>query len=201
MKTNNILLSVLLVVSIILLLKLLTSYDESEYITSSIDNKKYLIRNLHTNERKNIETANTLAIVNQKVTLLIQELTGPNELYFVKYLRENFKGNPISEAALDHNQTSYTINKQAIHLCLRSRDHRQELYDINDIMYVVLHELGHMCNYSKDGEPIQGHGPEFKMKFRFLVNEAIKLGLYTYHDYTNNPKHYCGMKITSNIID
>jgi hypothetical protein len=201
MNTNNILFSLLLIVSIILLIKLFINYNESEYITSSVDNKKYLIRNLHTSDKKNIETANTLAIINQKVTLLINTLSTHNELYFIKHLRENFNGNAVSEAAIDHSQTSYTINKQSIHLCLRSRDHKQALYDINDLMYVVIHELGHMCNYTEKGEPIQGHGPEFKIKFRFLINEALKLGIYEYHDYSKSPKHYCGMKITSNIID
>lgn len=201
MNASPTILLILILVLVIWYLHIL--YDnESEYIVSSIDNKKYLIRNLMPNEAKNIETANTLAIINQKVLSLIAAISGPKELFFIKHLRENFgDGNRVSEAAIDHSQTSYTINKQSIHLCLRSRDQHQKLYDINDLMYVVIHELAHMCNYTEKGEPIQGHGPEFKLKFRFLINEAIKIGIYQYHDYNNSPKYYCGMKITSNILD
>lgn len=192
---------ILTIVCIVILVKLIIDYSESEYVTSTVNGKKYLVRNLDQDHSHNLETANTLAILNERCQLLIDTLSGPNEMYFVSFLRRNYKGNPISEAAIDHNQTSFTINKQNIHICIRSRDHKRQVYDINDLMYVVLHELGHMCNYTKNGDPIEGHGPEFKIKFRFLVNEAIKMNLYKYHDYTNNPKNYCGMKITSNIID
>ena len=67
-------------------------------------------------------------------------------------------------------------------------------------MYVVLHELAHLCNYTKNGHPILGHGPEFKFIFRFLVEEAIKLNVYKHTNYSLEPKEYCGIMITTSII-
>ena len=61
-------------------------------------------------------------------------------------------------------------------------------------MYVAIHELGHL--YTKD----IGHTPDFWKNFRLLLNIAVDLGLYTYTDYSKNPKKYCGLNITSSII-
>jgi predicted SprT family Zn-dependent metalloprotease len=87
-----------------------------------------------------------------------------------------------------------------MHICLRTRDKEENIYDINTLMYVVLHELSHLCNYDKYGNPIQGHGIEFKNIFRFLVEESIKLDIYTHVDYTINPKEYCGIMISTSIL-
>ena len=67
-------------------------------------------------------------------------------------------------------------------------------------MYVILHELAHMCNYDSRGVPIQGHGDEFKRIFRILVQESIDLNIYTYTDYRANPIEYCGMQLNSSIL-
>jgi predicted SprT family Zn-dependent metalloprotease len=71
---------------------------------------------------------------------------------------------------------------------------------MNLLIFVVLHELAHLCNYDKYGNPIIGHGFEFKHIFKFLVEEAIKIGIYTYTDYSKTNKEYCGIKITTNIF-
>ena len=56
-------------------------------------------------------------------------------------------------------------------------------------------------NYTEKGTPIQGHGPEFKMKFKYLADQAIKQKFLVYHDYAESPKKYCGMTITSHIMN
>ena len=67
-------------------------------------------------------------------------------------------------------------------------------------MYVVLHELSHLCNYDKSGNPIQGHGREFKYIFKFLVEESIKIDIYQHTNYAVQPKEYCGIIISSSIL-
>ena len=106
----------------------------------------------------------------------------------------------ISEGALDLRYTTYTIDKQDIHICLRTRDKFENIYDIDLLMYVVIHELAHLCNYDKNGSPIIGHGFEFKYIFKFLIEESIKIGIYKYTDYARNPKEYCGMQLSSSIL-
>ena len=95
---------------------------------------------------------------------------------------------------------SYTINKEEMHICLRTRDTNEDIYDMNLLMYVVLHELAHLCNYDKNGYAIQGHGEEFRMIFKFLVIESIKLNIYEYENYGEKPKEYCGIQISTNIL-
>ena len=43
-----------------------------------------------------------------------------------------------------------------------------------------------------------GHKPEFWENFRFLIEEAVKLKIYTPIDYKKTKQPYCGMDITDN---
>ena len=67
-------------------------------------------------------------------------------------------------------------------------------------MYVILHELAHLCNFNKYGIPINGHGSEFKKIFKALVKESINLQIYTYKNYNESPVEYCGIIINSHIL-
>ena len=85
------------------------------------------------------------------------------------------------------------VDKKNIHLCLRSRDEKREIYDINTLMYVVLHELAHVISTEI------GHGEEFKRIFKTLVQDAISIEIYKYVDYSKNNVDYCGMILKTNI--
>ena len=58
--------------------------------------------------------------------------------------------------------------------------------------FVVLHELAHIMTKSI------GHTKEFWNNFKFLLQNAADIGVYTPIDYKRKPKEYCGMKITDN---
>jgi hypothetical protein len=181
-------------------------YSESLYIQSTVDNNHYLIRRGRnkTSEYLN-ESADTLAEINRRITVLIEHLVikynnDDTKMYFIKKLKENYNSGILSEAAIDKRYTTYTIDKKDMHICLRTRDDHERLYDINLLMYVILHELAHLCNYTPFGEPIHGHGIEFKKIFRLLVQEGVNIGIYKYENYVSNPKNYCGMVISSSII-
>lgn len=182
------------------------SYSENRYIKSDIDGKIYLIRR-GTNKSdvflKN--SANTLALINANTMKLILHLESKyseddTKNYFIRKLKNNYTPYIISEAAIDPRYTTYTVDKKDMHICLRTRDKEERIYDINILMYVILHELSHLCNYNKQGNPIQGHGMEFKEIFKFLVEESIKVDIYKYSNYSIEPKEYCGIMISSSII-
>jgi hypothetical protein len=185
---------------------MVTTYSETLYINSEIDNKDYIIRRGHTKSEEFLKkSANALAEINVRVTKLIDHLEtkytkDPNRNYFIKKLKENYNSYILSEAAVDERYTTYTVDKQDMHVCLRTRDRSENLYDINLLMYVILHELAHLCNYDRLGNPIQGHGIEFKEIFKLLVIEAIKLNIYQYIDYSETPKEYCGIVISTTIL-
>lgn len=187
-------------------INMVTTYSETLYIQSDLDDKRYIIRRGYTkNERYLKESANTLAEINKRVTKLIDNLSSKfhndqTKNYFIKKLKENYNPYILSEAAIDERYTTYTVDKQDMHVCLRTRDQVENIYDINLLMYVILHELAHLCNYDNMGNAIQGHGIEFRNIFKLLVVEAIKLNLYEYDDYAENPKEYCGIVISTTIL-
>jgi len=203
MNTILIFITVILLVYFFVILK---QYNENTYVKSDIDHNNYLIRQSNTKGDDYLKTsANTLAEINKRITKLIDHLdtkyaNDGNKNYFIKKLKENYNSNVLSEAAIDNRYTTYTIDKQDMHICLRTRDDKENVYDINLLMYVILHELDHLCNYNPKGIPIQGHGNEFKDIFKLLVVESILLNIYTYVDYTTQPEEYCGIMISSTIL-
>jgi hypothetical protein len=61
-------------------------------------------------------------------------------------------------------------------------------------MFVTLHELAHV------GTDEIGHGKEFGEFFKFLLEQAIKVGVYNYTNYSNSPQEYCGINITKSPL-
>lgn len=196
-----------LLLVIYLVYNMIYVYSEIQYVTADLDGKTYMIRrgNNHTKTFFK-ESANTLAMINQRMEKLIDHLekdysSDSSKNYFIKKLRYNYNPYMISEAALDKRYTTYTVDKQDMHICLRTRNSEEKVYDMNTLMYVVLHESAHLANYSQDGTAIIGHGNEFKMVFKFLVEQSIKIGIYNYVDYANIPQEYCGLIMNSNILN
>lgn len=68
------------------------------------------------------------------------------------------------------------------------------LYDINLIMYVLLHELTHIINST------YGHEKNFKTIFKELVDNAIKIKIYKYKNYKESPQEYCEMELNTIVI-
>jgi len=181
-------------------------YSDISYIKSDIDDRTYMIRRGHNKSPIFFkQSANTLAEINKRVEKLIEHLEynfkNDNERnYFIRKLRKGYNPYMISEAEVDIRYTTYTVDKKDMHICLRTRDKEENIYDINILMYVVIHELAHLCNYSKSGDPILGHGNEFLMIFKFLVEESLKCNVYKYEDYNLNPQSYCGLILSSQIL-
>lgn len=182
------------------------SYSEILYIRSDVDNKFYIIRRGNTkNEAYLKESANALAKINERVIGLVEHLNKnfkdhDDKYYFINKLTKNYSQYILSEAAIDSRFTTYTIDKQEMHVCLRTRDTNEKVYNINLLMYVILHELAHLCNYDRNGIPIHGHGDEFRRIFKFLIIESIKIGVYDYENYYDDPKEYCGIVISTTVL-
>jgi predicted metal-dependent hydrolase len=172
---------------------------EVKYIRSTVDGKEYLVRvapNM-------VEAANMLAILNEKMTKLVKYLfdnkdTGDltdNKSAIIR-LKENYNGDAISESSISNKHTSYTINKgEKIVFCLRKKNETQELIDLNTVMFVAIHELGHVMSESI------GHNKEFWDNMTFLLVHAIKQCLYTEQNFGSTPMHYCGMVIRNSPLN
>ena len=182
---------------IILLVKLYTEqknnqkHREGLYIKSTIDNQEYFVKNTDDKE----EAANLIATLKNKLINFCQCLKKKYpEKDNVKRLIERFNSNNIEEG-MEDKYTSYSVNKgEKIVLCLRHRSGKLkgQLQDINTLMFVVLHELAHICSISYH------HTSEFYDNFAFLMKEAIDCGYYI---PITLPKKYCGLTITSSPLD
>jgi hypothetical protein len=184
---------VLFVLIVIVVLYLKKHYTEVDYVKSSIDGRTYLVQRLP--DRK--EAADTLAILNRDIQKLVKHLMAkyPHKEE-VRRLYENYNPDNVSEGSPFSGYTSYTINKgQKLILCIRQKDKSQTLIrDMNLLRYVVFHEAGH---YASKGI---GHTSEFWTNFKFILQEAVEIGLYKKTDYANNPQPYCGIKVSSSVI-
>ena len=182
------------------------NYTEVVYVESDLDKNKYIIRRGHAKSESYLkESANTLSEINSRVLKLIEYSKNkykydPSKNYIVRMLEKNYDPKILSEAAVDSRYTTFTVDKQDMHICLRTRDSSEKVYNINILMYVVLHELAHLCNYDRSGTPIHGHGKEFIEIFKTLVQDAINIGIYTYQNYSQSPQEYCGIMINTSIV-
>ena len=76
---------------------------------------------------------------------------------------------------------SYTINKRNVYLCLL--DEKGKYYNINTLVYVMLHECAHVKSKSV------GHTREFDRIFKNLLKKAERM---KYFDPKNKiPENYC----------
>jgi predicted metal-dependent hydrolase len=199
------LLKILLIILIIYFIyKVFFIFNENKSIRSQTDNNLYIIRRGNNKSNEYLQhSANILGIINLRILKLIQHLNNIktiNNTYWIDKLSSRYKYSILSEAAIDERYTTFTINKNDMHICLRTRDDKESVYDINILMYVIIHELAHLCNFDKYGNPIQGHGIEFKRIFKFLIEESINIGIYDYQNYNDKPVEYCGIIINTNIL-
>lgn len=184
---------VLFVLLVIAFIYVRNQYGEVEYVTSKVDNHRYLVLKLPEKQ----EAADTLANLTKDMIKLIKHLKAkyPEDPRVIR-LYDNFNPNNVSEGSPDSGYTSYTVNKgQKLVLCIRQKNKSKELIkDRNLLRYVLFHEAGH---YASKGI---GHNKEFWANFEFILKEAVEAGLYTVVDYAKNPQPYCGIKVTSSII-
>lgn len=163
------------------------------YVTSKLDGKAYLVRNLPDKQ----EAAELLANTRLKLVEVQKKLTihYPKDKRVIM-LNRRFKPEEMSESEPDSKYTSYTINKgEKIIYCLRSRDEEQRLVDPNVLLFVALHEMSHVMTVSID------HSAEFWENFRFVLANAIHWKIYTPQNFKDKPQEYCGTHITNSPLN
>jgi hypothetical protein len=160
-------------------------------VKSTVDSRVYKVRDLPDKQ----QAADLLARVRQKVAQLYSVIKEkfPDKPQIVQMVK-NFTPDPYRfvESTPDAEHTSYSVNKgEKIHMCLRQREGTNEkLVDENIMVFVALHELGHVIT------PTLGHGPDFWNNFAWLIKQAEAIGIYNYQDFKAHPVSYCGLKIT-----
>ena len=156
-----------------------------------IINKEKIKKRDYSEEMK---AANLLDKIDMKIQKIIDKCQEKDKEN-VHLLKENYNSNTLQEAPENSPHVSYSVNKgEKLAICLRNKTDNK-ITDINTIMFVTIHELGHIMCISK------GHTDEFWSCMKFILEVAEELGLYTPINYKEAPKKYCGMEINSSPYD
>jgi hypothetical protein len=164
--------------------------QEVEYVKSTIDDKTYLVQKLPDSK----EAADRLANLNRDAHTLIKHLMSKYpKNKSVKRLYEKYNDNAISEGSHKSGYSSYSVDKgRKVVLCIRQVDN--SFVDHNILIYVFFHELGHIMTVSV------GHTSEFWDQFKFILKEAVDIGLYNKVDFGKQSEAYCNITISSSVI-
>lgn len=183
---------VIFTVILILFFYIKNYYAEVTYVKSTIDGREYLVRKLADSQ----QAADMLAGIGNDLQKLVKHLAAKYpDKEEMKRLYENFNPNNISEGSSQSGYTSYSVNKgERIILCIRQKDSQDSFVDKNVVMYVAIHELSHLATKSI------GHDQNFWDNFKFILQEAVDIGIYTKVDYSQHPAPYCGIKVTNSVI-
>ena len=156
------------------------------------------------NDNLNKDKANLLSIIVKQMCILKNYLIkniDTEELkdykVYINNLNLNFNEERtiIYETDPTSDLTSYSVNKgEELSICLKSKTSGQ-LHNINILMYVVIHEMSHFAC------PEIGHGELFQKIFKKFIEVAIKINIYNYDDYINQPIEYCGMILSSSVTN
>jgi len=177
---------------LVLLVIVIWVYKENQFDRFTIEDKIFQIEKYSPSKH---DSLTTLVKVRKSLDRLVSHLkTKYPENYYVNRLEKRFDQTVLRENNPDQNSddTSYTINKgDTLVLCLRTKD--GNLVDLNTLTYVAIHELAHIFSSSYH------HNNEFWRNMRFLIDEAINIGVYVQTDYEKNPVRYCGLTISSDV--
>ena len=183
-----------IICGIILFMFLRTYYISENFqlkcVISSVDGKKYCVR-----DRVMVkEAVNLLAEAVNKMKRLVEYVSKeyPKDEDVMR-LKKNFNPNKITETLPTSELTAYSENKgEKMAFCLNKTKNTGTLIDLNTLTFVGIHELAHTMTKSI------GHKQEFWKNFKFLLENAVKIGIYKPVDYKKENQSYCGMTITDN---
>lgn len=189
--------TILIVIIVIIIYLFLFHNKKNVVLVEGTNKEKYLVYD----DKNKKESALLLEKVVTNMFILKDYLYKninkyPEYAIYIRQLHRNLNKDRslIYENDPNSSLTSFSVNKgEEVAFCLKSKK-TGVIHDVNLIMYVALHEMGHIAC------PEMGHGELFKKIFKFLTETAIELDLYKLDNYSENPVEYCGMTLSSNIM-
>ena len=183
---------ILIAFVVIVIIKIYTESDSYNLrcIISEVDGNKYCVR-----ERNKLHlAADLLARTTQNLKKLVSHVGAkyPDRKNCQRLLK-GFNPTTVKEILPTSSYTAYSENKgEKLAFCTTTTKEGDKLIDENTLLFVAIHELGHIMTTSI------GHTEEFWGNFKFLLMEAHKVGMYKPVDYKREPGLYCGMDIKDN---
>jgi hypothetical protein len=161
-------------------------------VISKVDGNTYCVRdNAYVKQ-----SADLLAEVTLRMKKLVQHMKEKySQRTDVQRLIENFNPSRIVETLPTSLHTAYSEDKgKKIAFCLQKQKEDMKRIDINTLTFVAIHELSHLMTESI------GHEQAFWKNFKFLLKNAVAIGIYDSIDYQQQPEPYCGMTIDDNPL-
>jgi len=156
-------------------------YNDAAFLMKEIQNRIDKLMH-HLKNKYNINSKKTNEYINNRI----------------KQLFSNYSNNNVFEISPRNTTgvTSYSDNKTKLILCMRKKEGKNNLHDINTMMFVVVHELAHIMNNR------WGHtkSSNFWELFKFMLVNSIEIGIYQPVNYAIHPIIYCGLEITYSPI-
>ena len=190
----------ILLISFIILYKYFNESEVTyvEFFDKNKIRKKYLVRNKPDKDK----AVSTLFKIEVSLIRLIErlfqdihEIEKEGMIEYVNRLKGVMDNVKIQESSADSKYTSYSVNKgELLVFCIRSK-HTSEIHDVNELLYVAIHELAHIAC------PEVGHTPLFFEINKYLVNKAIGYNIYNYVNYSIDKRDYCGMELNFNVAN
>ena len=162
-------------------------------IESSVNGKKYYVRNLPDKE----EAADKLSNIGMSLQNLIDSLDEKDKERGEDILRlkKSFNSDYITENIPGSMYVAYSVNKgEELSICIREKD-TEKFIDTNTIIFVAIHELSHIMTDEL------GHTELFWDNMKYLLEKASVSGIYHPQDYSQSPVTYCGVEIYSTPMD
>lgn len=168
-------------VIVVIVIIILYNNDNSSHRTINTNNKTDNTIERYNNHNNNNHNNNNYNNNNQ-------EQLEDNVVHSIK---ENLiKIHPnFEKIRIEVSDESFTEDKSIIYLCIYDKE-TNDVYEMNTLMYVVLHELAHVLNKED-----YGHTENFYIIFDKLLCKAMEKGVY---DRTKPHKDfYCGVNISN----
>ncbi len=166
---------------------------EVEYVRSNVDGRVYLVQKLQKGGTST-QAADALGKINSDIETLIRHLKikYPKDTR-VRLMETRFNPAAVSEGTHRSGYTSYAVSKGAkLVFCLRQED--DSFAPPNVTMYVALHELAHLAVNEV------GHHDKFWSAFRWILENAVQIGIFKKQDFATDPQPYCGITVDSSVI-
>jgi hypothetical protein len=153
-------------------------------IKSNIDGRMYRIADTPDKQ----QVADLLAKVNQGALKLVEHLKGDDNP-LCKRVCKYYNPDRLGENLEYKSYKAYSLNKgEEIVLCVRNKDD-SVITDMNTMMFVLIHELGHLMTEE------DGHPPAFWKNMEYLLKKGDEAGVYKPVNYFKEPVDYCGTLI------
>lgn len=154
-------------------------------VVSAVNNKKYTV--IRTGDY--VAAADMLASLEDKAREFIAVASSkyPNDktiLRIQKYWTGTISEIPQSDTI------AYALEKRDLFMCVR--DNAGNVQQLDDLLFVLLHELSHLMNSA------YGHDDAFWRQFKKTLEMANKLGYLQYKNYDDYSVQVCGKTINAN---